>query len=227
MKVIKGVYPAQKGIYKVTVKGTSKWSEFDTCRLQISVGHGDKHEGEKFAASLNWAKDRFNKVVICVNDTLQRFNLMNKGLNEKTAYAMAYETGNKWIANNIKEQDSKLEIIRWDYWLKHQDFHHYNNIIFNFYNKDHQFKEGLDGTIYRFFTSKGLKLDEHSQKHSIDYILEELAVFPLMAKQHNAVDVYPGSPPPEFEQLRDGKVKGIDNLANICFTNINFLKNTK
>jgi hypothetical protein len=36
-------------------------------------------------------------------------------MNEKTAYAMAYESGNQWIKENIKVQDSKIEIIRWDY----------------------------------------------------------------------------------------------------------------
>jgi hypothetical protein len=141
MNVFKDQYPPQKGIYKVIVKNTSKWKEYNTCRLQVSVGHGDKHEGEKFAASLNWAKDRFEKVVVCVNDTLQRHNLLNKGMNEKTAYAMAYESGNQWIKENIKVQDSKIEIIRWDYWLKHKDFNHYMTLVNNFIIKIKTFKK--------------------------------------------------------------------------------------
>jgi hypothetical protein len=62
MNVFKDQYPPQKGKYKVVIQRGASWKEYNTCRLQVSVGHGDKHEGEKFAASLNWAKDRFKKL---------------------------------------------------------------------------------------------------------------------------------------------------------------------
>jgi hypothetical protein len=48
-----------------------------------------------------------------------------------------------------------------------------------------------------------------------------------MAEKHKAADIYPGSPPPEFEQLKENKIEGINNLENVFFTNINFSKNNK
>ncbi len=220
-------FPAQTGIYKVIPKKTFNLYEYNTCRLQISVGHGDKHEGEKFAASLNWAKDRFEKVVVCVNDTLQRYNLLNKGMNEKTAYAMAYEAGNKWIKENIKAQDSKIEIIRWDYWLKQEDFKNHFKLINKFYSKNSFFKQSIDSTVFDFLSKNDIFKDEYKKNNSIEYLLEELAVYPLMAKKHKAADIYPGTVFPQFKLICEGKVEGITGIENVVFTRIDFLKNTK
>ena len=66
-------YPPQDGAYAVKVKNGAGWNAFDTARLQISVGQ-PYHEGDKLAATADWVRHRFGRVIVCVNDTLQRFN---------------------------------------------------------------------------------------------------------------------------------------------------------
>src|SRR5688572_6281343 len=92
-------YPAQTGSYAVKVKNGRGWHAYDVARLPISVGQS-YHEGEKFKATLRWLQPRFKKIVICVNDTLQRHNFSNISDNE--AFFKAEAAGREWIERNIQ-----------------------------------------------------------------------------------------------------------------------------
>jgi len=62
-------YPPQTGEYKVMVKSGAAWRDYDTARLEISVGQ-PYHEGAKFEATVDWVKHRFSHSIVSVNDTL-------------------------------------------------------------------------------------------------------------------------------------------------------------
>lgn len=195
-------YPAQTGSYAVKVKNGRGWDAFDTARLQISVGQ-EYHEGEKFRATVEWAKHRFDKVIICVNDTLQRFNdRYQTMLEEADAFARTREEGAAWIARNraVIETLPSYELYRWDDWRGHAGFEAEHAHILDLYLRDGVFRDHILAEVMRFWKRRTEKAAggmgcsfEAFKLASIEYLLEETAAFFLMFKKDMAVDIYPGS----------------------------------
>lgn len=231
MKNSKLKYPAQIGAYKVKVKNGSRWQNFDHCRIQVSVGHGDKHEGEKFLATFNWAYNRFDKVIICVNDTLQRFNFMaNYNLSEQDAYKKSKQAGEEWIAKNIANEllnDKKIEIICWDYWLSLPDYKKNFNLVSNLYQNNQVLKQAVNEEIEMFLLRRDKQVFDHKKECSKYYFLEETAAFPLMFKRERAADIYAGTTLLPVRLAEEGKIEGICPSNNVVFTRIDFVKTLK
>src|SRR5690554_6664547 len=98
-------------VYKVIVKNKSNWREYDTASLQVSVGY-EKHTGDKCQAILGWAKANFDKVIICVNDTLQCYNRAYTSElhhDDLSLWDLTAQEGKDWLDSNITSTE-KLEI---------------------------------------------------------------------------------------------------------------------
>ena len=189
-------YPPQERPYIVKLKNGAAWRGYQTARLQISVG-GERHEGEKFAATVDWVKNRFDKAVICVNDTLQRFNYIDKGMAEKEAFDKSLEAGRLWLERHMDELRTlpRLEIYRWEEW-KGEEFRQAHERVLRLYRESAEFQQAL----------------AESEKNNLsrDYLLEEVAVFSLMYKRENAVDIYPGTLPKVMEIFEGQHTTRID-----------------
>lgn len=189
-------YPAQTGHYAVKVKNGAGWHDFRAARLQISVG-GERHEGDKFKATIEWVKPRFDKAIICVNDTLQRFNYANQGMTEKEAFQKALLAGDEWLSRYEVEIETLpcFKIYRWEDW-KGQAFDQEHQRVCALYNENEKFRQAV----------------ANSQKNSLskDYLLEEVAVFSLMYKKERAVDIYPGTLPQVMSIFHDQHTARID-----------------
>ncbi len=195
-------YPAQTGVYSVKVKNGRGWDIYNTARLQISVGQ-EYHEGEKFKATIDWARHRFKKVVVCVNDTLQRFNyLYQDGSSESDAFNKAEAAGREWVERNLSiiRSAQNFEIHRWEDWRRNPEFAYEYEHVQNLYNKDPYIKDMVNHEVLNFWKRRIVKDDgkvgytfASFQKASTAYLLEEIAVFFLMFRRDEAADVYPGS----------------------------------
>ena len=194
-------YPPQSGAYLLKVKNGAGWAGFETARFHISVGQA-YHEGDKFHATMAWAKHRFEKVIICVNDTLQRHNYIFEGMSEAAAFDLAESDGREWIERNLKaiRQLPNVDIRRWEEW---RSFPEYENELANIqlmYQSERGVKEAIDNDVLMFWQRRqkraGLQ-DQYRfaefQKNSTNYLVEECAVFSMMFKKDYAVDIYPGS----------------------------------
>lgn len=230
-------YPPQTGQYIVKVKNGSQWRDFNTCRLQISVGQA-YHEGDKFEATINWVKERFSHVIICVNDTLQRYNyIFEHGISEQHAKQISRIDGDEWIKRNLAviETLPNYKIYRWDHWIKHpRTEHFYGKARYN-YETHEAFYNSMQHTISNlwarkikqnksFYENKGFG---HFQNLSKQYLLEETAAFSCMFENTHALDIYPGTVllpsilfnPTDKTALPEGLISGY-------FTRIDFLRNT-
>lgn len=167
--------------YKVKVKNGAGWRQYDTARLQISVG-GPRHEGEKFKATVDWVGQNFKKATICVNDTLQRFNFQLSGMSEQEAFEASMAAGRDWFRRHMAEIETlpNVSLYRWEEW-KTDAFERRHAEVCARYEADPVFYQSVQ--------------DSQKNKLSIPYILEEVAVFSLMYEKENAVDVYPGTLP--------------------------------
>jgi tRNA-dependent cyclodipeptide synthase len=182
------------------VKRACNWSEFDNARLQISVGQ-EYHEGEQLKATLEWASSNFEKVQVCVNDTLQRHNLIFEGMNENEAFEVSETLGREWIErnHNLLKSFPNVEVKRWEQWRNHRD--HYKNLrdmIYSYENGKH-FKMSVNQEAGSFWErakrNKGYQDQDFESftHHTRDYLLEECAVFSTMFRDMEAADIYPGS----------------------------------
>ena len=57
-------------LYRVRVNSCPDWVAYSSCTLGISVGQ-PYHEGDKFAATVEWAARHFEHIRVDVSDTLQ------------------------------------------------------------------------------------------------------------------------------------------------------------
>ncbi len=213
-------------LYTLKVKNGAGWRAFDIARLQISVGQ-EYHEGEKLLATLDWANERFDKIIICVNDTLQRHNFEFKGHTTDEAFALSEEAGRHWIERNLNpiRQLPNYEIIRWEKWRTDPAYNYGLDTMKRLYTQNNIFKADVDQEIDSFW-QRALKRENHPdnsdyekfRQHSLSYLLEECAIFQLMFARDEAVDIYPGS------TLLPCKLSPSKGLGTRGYTRIDFRK---
>jgi tRNA-dependent cyclodipeptide synthase len=236
MRGSKNEFPAQTGRYAVKVKTGAGWRDFDTVRLQISVGHA-YHEGYKLEATLEWCRHRFDHVIVCVNDTLQRFNGQVEGLDSDEAFAKSKSAGGDWLARHMPKigRLASVEIHRWEDWRARSDYQLALQQTQWLYAHNAEFRDAISANIKGFWNRRqpreGLATDFRFADFAASskaYLLEETAVFSLMFKQTRAVDVYPGSVLLPCVVFKGRKIPGApEGLDQGAFTRIDFARNRK
>lgn len=83
--------------YRVRINGCPDWVGYGSCTLGISVGQ-PYHEGDKFAATVEWAARYFDHIRVDVSDTLQRHRLIGEGAAPVEAARASSRAGDRWIA---------------------------------------------------------------------------------------------------------------------------------
>ncbi len=193
-------YPPQTGSYSIKATGAD-WHSHDTVRLEISVGY-PYHEGNKMKATLEWADARFKRVVVLVNDTLQRNNyIFENGLLEKEAFARAQQEGSEWIARYSGWlAAARAEIYRWEDWRHHPDYGHELQLACRIYNKNKEFQLAVNNAIEETWHRRTGNHPAYTQNRkglffslSREYLIEETGVFSLIFKTIPGVSAYPGS----------------------------------
>ncbi|MBL1146742.1 MAG: tRNA-dependent cyclodipeptide synthase [Pseudomonadota bacterium] len=230
MSVSRFQYPAQTTAYKVKVKHGDDWKLHDTCCLDISVGK-NYHEGVKLEATIGWAQHRFKHVAVAVNDTLQRFNAMfTGGMTEAEAAELARQKGDEWILRNkeILDQLPSYEIFRWNDWTGRADFPEKFARAQFLYRHNDEFRQNIDSQIDNIWTRRyGSKAEMQHKKAefrlmSYMYLMEETAVFAMMAETRNDIHIYPGSFMKIWGNLEDENLPG---LSGRKFARIDFSRN--
>jgi tRNA-dependent cyclodipeptide synthase len=220
MNVTRLQYPTQTGPYAIKVKEGDKWHDYDTLRLEISVGQ-NYHEGDKFLCTINWARPRFDNIVILCNDTLQRYNLALQHGGEPDDYlSQTFFEGSKWIERNHSALKNTT-IARWEDWRTSDHFLATVNEARNVYNNNSQFRFAVEDSISSVYTrrlGKGLlneKDKDSFYKLSLDYLMEETAGLASAYSTHPGISAYPGT---FLEMWRmfvgkpiDGPLKGLSN----------------
>lgn len=193
-------YPPQTGPYTIKATG-GDWQSYDTVRLEISVGY-PYHEGDKLKSTLEWASTRFEKTVVLVNDTLQRYNFMfEDGLSEEDAFARAQHEGTKWIARYSKElATTGADIYRWEDWRHHPDYRHDSRLARRIYHSNKLFNQALNSAIEETWQRRvGIHPAYRPSRKaefftlSRKYLIEETGVFSLIFRTIPGISAYPGS----------------------------------
>ena len=235
MRRSKTPYPPQIGEYIIRRKSGPALREYDTARLQISVGQ-PYHEGEKFAATVDWLRPRFKRVIVCVNDTLQQHNYrFNEHLPEQQAFEKSLKAGREWLDRNamIISTLPHVSVHRWEDWKAHPGFAQTYEKTLRLYAENAEFRAAVDENIRAFWDrradrrnlSDAYRFAEFREMGKA-YLLEETAGFSLMFAQNRAVDIYPGSVLLPCVLFQGRKIPGApEGLECGAFARIDFNRN--
>lgn len=195
--------------YKIVVRNSPGWRNFAAATLGVSAP-SPNWQGRKFAAILDFAAANFQTIRIDVTDTLYRHSFMADGLPPDEAAARANAMGALWLAQHQDLIDAcpvTPLVVRWAEWYAHPD---YRDTIAGF-ERAHELNAGLreaiDGDVTEFYRRRGQQPSLGQREHSRNYLIEELAVITIQARELASVKLYPGEELRCLRVVRHGLVE--------------------
>ena len=164
------------------------------CRMEISVGQ-KYHEGDKLRSALAWA-ERFPRIHLLMGDSPQRYNLMYEcAMTESEAETEARRRGDEWLSRNrdILADHPRIEISRWNDWKHTGAYITTRWQVGRLYRDDDEFRSAIDDATLQTYTRRGFTEWDRFSALSLQYLLEESAVFALAYKRLQGFSAYPGS----------------------------------
>ena len=172
------------------------------CLLTVSVGQ-EAHEGEKFLTTALLVSEEFKRIVLLVDDSLQRHTMAIDGEGDADSYyKTSIEAGDKWLIRNkssIRSIKNLEKIIRWDYFLNHMDFKKKQAVILKEHKESEAFKFIMNSTIEGFLNRFHRRLSdkknfdmERARNLCFNYLVEECAAMCLWPETFCDYEVYPG-----------------------------------
>ncbi len=182
--------------YKVRARGMPEWRDHHTVRLEISVGQS-YHEGSKLEAALQWAHKNFENVYILLGDSIQHYNLMFElGLSKDEAFTQAIKAGDEWLARHAAALNNfKPTITRWGDWKAAPSYFSVKRSIDKLYEQNHEFSEAVRDAFIGKFVRNDYPEERFDlfQQLSVEYLLEETAIFAVAYEQLGGISAYPGT----------------------------------
>lgn len=196
-----------------------------SCLLTISVGQ-EVHEKEKFLTTIELVNKEFKECTILVDDSLQRHTMaLELGKTPDELYEESVKEGDLWLIRN-KHLYTKLSIpysiIRWDKWLKHENFNYWRQKISESYINDISYQEKFNMTIeeflmrYRRRIENSFKFNEElAFNYCLEYLKEECSALCLWVEGKFNFEVYPGKRNQAMTATHEKFIKPYDsNLLN-------------
>ncbi len=181
--------------FRIIIRNSPGWRSFNDCTLGVSVT-SPNWQAEHFASILEFAAEHFKTIRIDVTDRLYRHNFMALGQSGPEAEASADALGAEWIRQHQPFIDAcpiEPNVIRWAEWYKHPDF----DAVLEQVQRAHETSVVLRDAICRdteeFFRRQGSEPTEADRKYGRDYLLEEVAVLTLQARDRPSLKLYPGN----------------------------------
>ena len=182
-------------VYKIEPRSCPGWRHHDTATLGVSVP-SPNWSGEKLATILAFAGTHFHKVRIDVTDALYRHDFMAKGATETLARTQADALGALWLATHhdlIADLVPHAQIIRWGTWYKHPDFERTLARFHSAFENDLILRNAVMEDIHNFFQRTERSASLRDKEGCKDFLIEELAVLTLQARELPSVRIYPGT----------------------------------
>ncbi len=207
----------------------------NNCYLGVSINN-PFFWGDHIALLLQWIDKHFPQCQIVIGDYLHRFNeIMSNERNEKDAIKASLSIGDKML-ERIHDELNKLpnntfSIHRWQNYINEMGTVDKHHKILSLFDSHQDFQDGIRQSCYEFITrqirkGKVLKVSEDEALNlSLQYLLEELAVFSTLIEKGYAVQVYPGTQLLILKQIARGEIAEIDtNLKKGIFLDLTVKK---
>lgn len=205
------------------IKSKGGWKGETRFCLGISVGQN--HSGESLAAIVDWInKSSFEKGIIDLSDTLNRYNFMRDGASEDQSFTLARQQGDKWLSENsstLKRLKKPIEIIRWDTWLQDPAFEKVKANVQTIHAQSLPLQYAVLQDVKAFLIRKGTAASEKDHLLCRQYLLEEIAGHSLLYRIPDLAALYPGKQLESYKAIRSGRVGGVSaGLAQSPFVRL-------
>ncbi len=179
--------------YKLRARSPWNWRDYATVRMEISVGQ-PYHEGRKLELALDWARGNFDRSVIILGDSPQRYNMMlEQGLTEARAEAQARAAGDEWLDRNANRLQG-MEVTRWNDWKARSAYLPNRAAVSRLYTENANFRtairEAMEGYASRRMVDAAMA--DRFYRNAEQYLLEETAVFATAYNELGGISAYPG-----------------------------------
>lgn len=215
----------------VVVRGKKYWNNSLVCVLAISL-HNPNNSGEAFKETIDLVNHNkgFTRCLIDLSDTLNRHNyMMIDNITEEEAMKKARYHGDRWLDRHgflLERLNIPHHVIRWDNWRTKPEFKSTLNKFQKAYDESQPLKAAVHSDVSRFYERRGKSIGHIKPielKHSVDYLLEELACHSIMYENLHAANVYPGREQDCYKLVRSGKVPNVPmGLMNSHHTRLVF-----
>jgi tRNA-dependent cyclodipeptide synthase len=195
--------------YKVIVRNSPGWRDFPACTLGVSV-NSPNWQDEKFASILEFAAANFETIRIDVTDALYRHNFMAEGVPNEQALHRANALGALWLARHqdlLTDHAEKIQIVRWAEWYSRPEFQSTLAAFHRAYDINPDLRQAVQEDVHEFFRRQGRLPSLAQQEHSKNYLIEEMAVNCLQARELSSVKIYPGDELQCLKLVRSGAIK--------------------
>jgi len=184
--------------------------------------------GKHFPLLIQWIDNRFPECVIIIGDYLDRYNelIFNKNDKMYSAIKTCLRKGTelkKHISNELeKTKKCKFHINHWLEYYNYSSFQDKLDFLNKVFKSHKDFKDSVLGSCREFIdrqSSKCLKIHVPKEKAlnlSSEYIIEELAVFSILAELGFTVQVYPGKQLDVLKKLANTEFDDIDTILKYC-----------
>ena len=181
------------------------------CVVLISVGQR-VHEGEMFAATIDFVNNYAAKCTIVVADILQRHNLqVQHQLDSQAALQESAKEGELWCRRNcqiIKELRIPWDLFHWKTWLIQPDYYKFRMQIDFLYQNNKLFQKEFENTINDFLSRRRKKgeviLDVMAWRDAcLEYLKEECTIMmPMWREEGFNYILYPREEPAAIDITR-------------------------
>ncbi|MFL1013248.1 hypothetical protein [Flavisericum labens] len=171
--------------YKIKAKPAASQTGARVCSLNISMNNANQ-TGDKLKAMIDWVNSNFDYCIINVSDSLQRHNLMSKGLSKEEAYSRALALGDEWLnanQNTLEKLTISHEITRWDKWLNLTKVKDLNSKLHKMYQTIKPFQSCVILDAERWVIRQGVNDNNETFQNGIAFLLEEFAVHSYLAER--------------------------------------------
>ena len=175
--------------------------------------------GNRLQPFVEWLEQKSDNTIIVIGDYLHRFNeKIFNNVTDDEAIRKGLALGQLFIKklNECKIQANKFEIIHWETLINDVEIIEEYKKICHFFITNLLFRDEIlascDDFVFRQ-VEKGNNIGvsyEEAIKLSSNYILEEMAVFGILAKRGYKVQVYPGTQLSIFKALGNGVFPEVD-----------------
>lgn len=200
-----------------------KLSERKRCVLGVSMSN-PVFWRSSLGTMLAWMDNNFDSSLVLVGDYLQRFNEQISNGNESGLAIEAAMQKGDLFQEKLNQYLPKLnaenfQIARWKPLYDSADFRKHKTVLDEIYNSNLEVKQSIDETAKFFVSQKQDKVDfkvseAEAIRLSVEYLLEEMAVFSILIDQGWDVVLYPGAQLPLLMEIAKGEFQGVPNSLN-------------
>lgn len=181
-------------IYKIIIRNSPGWRAFEDCTLGVSVTSPNWRD-EHFASILDFAAEHFKTIRIDVTDRLYRHNFMALGQSPAEADSNADALGTEWLQGHKEIIDAcpiKPTVVRWAEWYRLLDFADVLGQVQRAHETSPILRDAIRRDTEEFFRRQGRAPTDADRKYGRKYLIEEVAVLTLQAREGPALKLYPG-----------------------------------